>query len=113
MAVSPASLQHRVAEAYTGSLIHTTPDRHLPDDLRPLFAEIAAALNTTAPQADEGTAVASALVMSEDQAEDVIQSLLALQAFPDINLFPAQQKGTPASVSDTLSRVTHPAADAA
>jgi hypothetical protein len=78
MAVSPASLQHRVAEAYTGSLIHTTPDRHLPDDLRPLFAEIAAALNTTAPQADEGTAVASALVMSEDQAEDVARKITRL-----------------------------------
>ena len=74
MAVSPATLQERVADAYTGNIIHLTypgTGDDLPDDLKPMLAEIKAAMETTQLTGTEGTAVASALAMTDAQAEDV------------------------------------------
>jgi len=74
MAVSPATLQERVADAYTGNIIHLTypgTGDDLPDDLKPMLAEIKAAMETTQLTGTEGRAVASALAMTDAQAEDV------------------------------------------
>lgn len=74
MAVSPATLQERIAAAYTGNIIHLTypgVSDDVPEDLKPMLAEIKAAMETTQPVGNEGTAVASALAMTKAQAEIV------------------------------------------
>jgi len=74
MAVSPATLQERIADAYTGNiirLIYPGAGDDLPEDIKPMLAEIKAAMETTQPTGSEGTAVASALAMTDAQAEDM------------------------------------------
>ena len=81
MAESPAALRERIADAYTGSiirLVYPGTGDDLPDDLKPMLAEIKAAMETTQPTGNEGTAVASALAMTDAQAEDVARQITRL-----------------------------------
>ena len=81
MAASPAALRERIADAYTGSiirLVYPGAGDDLPDDLKPMLAEIKAAMETTQPVGNEGTAVASALAMTDAQAEDVARQITRL-----------------------------------
>ncbi len=81
MAASPATLRERIADAYTGSiirLVYPGSGDDLPDDLKPMLAEIKAAMETTQPTGSEGTATASALAMTDAQAEDVAHKITHL-----------------------------------
>ena len=81
MAISPATLQERIAAVYTGNIIHLIypgSGDNMPDDLKPMLAEIKAAMETTQPTGTEGTAVASALAITDAQAEDVACKITCL-----------------------------------
>lgn len=78
MACNPDSIQDRIAAAYVGSLMHIEPERDLPEDLRPLLAEIKAALTGTPAVGDEGRAVASARAMGHERATDIARKIVDL-----------------------------------
>ncbi|KQP35949.1 hypothetical protein [Methylobacterium sp. Leaf100] len=78
MASNPDSIQERVAAAYVDSLMHIEPERDLPDDLRPLLAEIKAALTDTPAVGDEGRVAASARAMGREKATDVARKIVDL-----------------------------------
>lgn len=78
MASSRQSLQFRRADAYRLHLLHRRPDEDLPADLRDDFAAIDAALTARRATADEGDAVASALAMSDEEAERQIEAVVSL-----------------------------------
>ena len=78
MAQSPAPLRKRLSDAYTFNLMHIRPEENLPADLRAAFADIQADFRTTAAEAGEGTAAASARAMSDDTAEEVARKIVSL-----------------------------------
>jgi hypothetical protein len=78
MAASPASLQQRIAAAYSGSLMRITAYDDLPADLESLFGDIMKALSTTEPKGDEGSIMASALALTDREAEDIARKIVGL-----------------------------------
>ena len=81
MAAGPAALCKRIADAYTGNvirLIYPRVGNDLPDDLKPMLAEINATMKTTQPTGDEGTAMTSAPAMTDAQVENVARKITRL-----------------------------------
>lgn len=78
MTRSTSSLQVRLADAYVYHLIHIRPEENLPEDLRPQLAEIAAAMQTQTAKGDEGDAMASALILDEMAARNLIEKVVSL-----------------------------------
>ena len=77
IAANPAALRERIANAYTGSIICSVyPGAG--DDLKPMLAEIKAAMETTQPTGNEGIAMTSALALTDAQAEDVTRQITDL-----------------------------------
>lgn len=80
MASSPKPLQMRIVDAYVGSLIRLTGHeaQHLPAALRTLFAEVASAMDTHPAVGDEGTAMASARAMSDEEAVRIAEIIVSI-----------------------------------
>ncbi len=78
MACNPDSINERIAHAFAYSLIRISPEEHLPDDLRPLFEDIRAALTSVAPVGDEGSIAATTRVMSTEEATNVARKIVEL-----------------------------------
>ena len=77
MASSPYSMQQRIADAYTGSLIRLRAD-NFPDDLRLKFEEISKKLTSGTPTGDEGTVQASVSSMNEEEATEIAREIVNL-----------------------------------
>ncbi len=77
MASSPRSMQQRIADAYTGSLMRLKAD-DFPDDLRWTFEEISKKLTSGTPTGDEGTVQASVSSMSEEEASEIAREIVNL-----------------------------------
>ena len=78
MAANPDSIQDRIASAFVDSLIRIEPERDLPQDLQPLFAEIWTALTATPAKGNEGSAMASARAMDTEQATEIARKIVRL-----------------------------------
>jgi hypothetical protein len=75
MATSPASIQHRVADAYIFHLIHLNVDE-LPEEIRMDFKMMKQQLTSAKPVGDEGSVMASANEMSEDDSVAIAQKIV-------------------------------------
>jgi enoyl-[acyl-carrier-protein] reductase (NADH) len=75
MAVSPKSIQDRLADVYVDSLIYIKPD-DMPQDLRYRFTELSRKL--TAVDSPEGSVIATTRQMSEMEAIELAQEIFAL-----------------------------------
>jgi hypothetical protein len=74
MAIGTWSLQMRIADAYTSSLILIEPD-DIPERLRPALQEIKHALTSGTPIGDEGKVVATVRQMNDDRASEVARMI--------------------------------------
>lgn len=77
MAESSASLQRRLANAYRFALIHLKPE-DLAAESRWSFKSICRKLTRESAAGDEGDAMASALVLSDEEAEDVARKIVQI-----------------------------------
>jgi hypothetical protein len=75
MAVSPASIQRRVADAYIYNLIHLRAEE-LPEEIRHKFRELHETLTSVEPEGDEGSVYATTNQMGTDKAIEIAQSIL-------------------------------------
>lgn len=79
LAKSKETHQDRLANAYLSGLLLIRPD-DLPEDIREDFFELKAAMEKGTPRSDEGTVVASVRDMSEQEASNLIDSIVSLYA---------------------------------
>ena len=77
MAVSPKSIQERVADAYVYNLIHLKPDE-LPEEIRYRLAELAKKLTAVEPNGNEGSVSATTNKMSMDEAVEIAQEIVTM-----------------------------------
>ena len=77
MAVSPKSIQDRVAEAHIESLIHVDP-KDLPESIRYRFTELLRKLTSEKPIGTEGTVLATTNKMSAAEASEIAQEIVTL-----------------------------------
>ena len=76
MASSGSSIQQRIANAFTGSLVRLEVE-DFPEDLRPKFAEIHSAM-TRVESEDDGAFQASASAMTTEEAESIARTIVDL-----------------------------------
>lgn len=74
MAVSPSSIQRRVADAYIFNLIHLETEE-LPEEIRIKFKELHKKLTSVAPAGDEGSVYATTNEMSTEEAIEIAHSI--------------------------------------
>lgn len=77
LATSIGSLQERLGDAFVGSLMHVEPD-DLPASLRQDFARLDEALTRHEAEGDEGSVMASVARMSEEEARQLIESVVSM-----------------------------------
>ena len=77
-AISSKSIQGRLADAFIYNL-SLVGDEDLTSELRPRFAALKAKLETTSAKAGEGTWLASALDMSDEEASSCMKELVNLE----------------------------------
>jgi hypothetical protein len=75
MAASPASIQHRIADAYISQLHVLQPDE-LPDEIRMDFTIMVEQLTRIEPVGNEGRVMASVREMSEDDAVEIARKIV-------------------------------------
>ena len=79
MAQSPKSIQLRIADAYSGSLMNLEPDRFVGESSwRWKFEEISRQLTSGTPVGDEGTIQASVASMSDEEATKIAREIVSL-----------------------------------
>jgi hypothetical protein len=71
------SLQERLADAYADHLLAVTLDE-LPAELQPAFRELEERMNREEPDGDDDPFEAAARLMSDDEAQAVIERILVL-----------------------------------
>ena len=74
MAVSPASIQNRIADAYIYNLIHLKPEE-LPEEIRHTFSELCTRLTSAEPVGNEGSVYATTNQMGTDEAVEIARSI--------------------------------------
>ena len=79
MARSRGSLQERLRDAYVSSLIRLGPGS-VPADEEDRLAEIAERLTSVPAKGDEGTVAATTAVMSDEDARQLIEKIVASTA---------------------------------
>lgn len=77
MAVSPKSIQERIADAYVYNLIHLKPEE-LPEEIRYQFTELAKKLTAVEPNGNEGSVSATTNQMSTDEAIEIAQEIVSM-----------------------------------
>lgn len=78
MAVSPASIQQRIADAYMFNIIHIDTDQDLPPELHSLYDEISGLMTSEEAEADEGLVMATVNKMPIDTAVEIARKILTL-----------------------------------
>ncbi len=77
MAWSSRPIQHRIANAFIGNLVRLEVE-DFPEDLQESFASINAKMTSVEAKGDEGSFMASALAMSDEEAEAVARTIVEL-----------------------------------
>ena len=75
MAVSPNSIQKRIADAYLFNLIHLRVEE-LPEEIHHRFVEMEEKLTSVASVGDEGSVYASVKEISTDEAVEIARSIM-------------------------------------
>ena len=75
MAVSPKSIQHRLADAYVYNLIHVEDDK-VPEEIQADFRKLKERLRDVAPLAGEGGIQPMSSNMSDDEARTLASQIV-------------------------------------